>query len=514
MNLFRDIPLRRAWYALILLASLLPAAVLAPWLSDRAHALLLERAMLREELFHQQMETHLYLETRRLVSVLQNKSDPIAFFLHHGGQQDQIRELLRKIGAREAVVNTTTVYDTDGRALFSSRQGGHVPAPIHRQSPAFVVPMHGRIFIGSPARLADQHYEFLIAVPLLAGGHAIGVLVSTININDFWQHIQERLPAHDASAYLIDGRGSLLVHQERSRVRQGELLSDQPIVRTLLAHQDWHRSESYTGFEGGEVFGIGSHVRELQWGLISEIPSNNIISPILSALLTLSMIVVVMHLLFGLIALMFSGRLINPVSELAGLVKRAAGGDYDQHVRPSRYREIDDLGRVFESMLEQIARREQALKQLTRAIEHLGEAIIITDRNGLIEYVNPAFTDMSGYALDEVLGKSPNILSSGTQTTEFYRQLWQTIESGEVWEGRLINRKKNGSLYPVLMSVAPIIEQERITHFVAVQQDMDQQDQLEHQLRQAQKMEAIGTLVGGIAHDFKYFGYIRASFCR
>jgi len=502
VKLFRDIPLRRAWYALILLSSLLPALALSPWLSEQAHSLLLDRAMLRETLFHQQLETHLYLETKRLLSVLQNKSDPIVYFMRQGGHQKSIMDLLKKIDDREAVVNTTTIYDPRARVLLSSREGDHVGAVINQDSPAFVIPMHQRVFIGSPVRLSDQHYEFLIAVPLVADGQSLGVMVSTININNFWQNIKSRLPQHDSQVYLIDGRGSLLIQRIHSHVKQGDLLSEKPIVRALLAHKDWHSPKTYSGFEGTQVFGIGTHVRELQWGLISEISSHNIMSPIFSALITLTMIVVVIHLLFGLFALIFSSRLIYPISALASVMKRAAGGDYSQHVKASRYREIDDLGNAFRSMLEQIDKREKTLKKLHLAIEHLGEAIMITDRDGVIEYVNAAFTQMNGYGMDEVRGMTPQILNSGTQTASFYRQFWSTIKSGEVWEGRLINRKKDGTLYPVLMSVAPIFEGDEIIHFVAVQQNMDEQDQLENQLRQSQKMESIGTMVGGIAHNF------------
>ena len=502
MALFQAIPLRRAWYALVLLASLLPALALAPWLSDQAHRLLLDRAMLRELLAHQQLEMHLYLETKRLVSVLQNKSDPIAFLLQQGHQDARIRSLLSKIDAREKVINTTTLYDPAAHLLMSNREQGHVIAPIDRQSPAFVIAMHQRVFIGSPARLDDGHYEFLIAVPLIADGQTMGVMVSTININKFWRYIKSMLPKHDARTYLIDGRGTLLIHQEASRLQQGALLSDKAIVRALLAHKDWHRSDTYRGFEGEAVFGIGTHVRNLQWGLISEIPASSIISPIVSVLVTLILIVVVIHLLFGLGALLFSDRMLRPISNLAAVMQRAAGGDYHPQIPASRFREIDDLGRAFQSMLTEIDRREKMLRQLNLAIEHLGESIIVTNRDGIIEYVNPAFTRMSGYTRDEVRGQSPKILNSGTQPKSFYERFWATIQRGENWEGRLVNRRKDGELYPVLMSVAPIFEGDEITHFVAVQQDMDEYDQLENQLRQSQKMEAIGTLVGGIAHDF------------
>jgi len=498
----KKISLRAALYGLIILASLLPAVVLAPWLASRAHDLLLDRAMLNEEIFHKAVDTSLYLETERLVSVLQNKSDPIAYFMSQGGSPDAISDLLEKINQRESMVNTTTIYDRHAHILFTNRQGEHTTAPINTASPAFAIPMHQRVFIGSPARLNDKHFEFLIAVPLVADGNSLGVMISTINIDDFWQQIKAKVPAHEAMSYLIDGRGTLLTRQENSQHRQGDLLSDLPIVRSLLARKDWHSSESYHGFEGTRVFGIGTTVRGLEWGVISEIPSASIMSPILSALTILTVIVVLLHALFGVIGLLFTRRLLGPISALATVMKRASHGDYTHVVNASTYQEIDDLSTSFNTMVREIGVREASLHKLLRAIEHLGESLVITNRHGIIEYVNPAFTLINGYSEDEVLGRSMNIINSGAQPKSFYEQLWQSILSGNTWEGRLTNRKKDGSLYPALMTIAPVNDGRETTHFVAVQQDMSAQNLLEEQLHQSQKMEALGTLVGGIAHDF------------
>jgi len=142
-------------------------------------------------------------------------------------------------------------------------------------------------------------------------------------------------------------------------------------------------------------------------------------------------------------------------------------------------------------------------RKMMMAVNEAGEAIMITDRNAVIEYVNPAFCEITGYQAEEVLGKDPSVLKSQAQDPDFYKELWQTITSGNVWHGTLIDRRKDGSFYPALMNVAPIHdEQGEITHFVSLQQDMTEHKKLEEQFLQAQKMEAIGTLVGGIAHDF------------
>ncbi|NWF39794.1 PAS domain S-box protein [Mariprofundus sp. NF] len=148
-------------------------------------------------------------------------------------------------------------------------------------------------------------------------------------------------------------------------------------------------------------------------------------------------------------------------------------------------------------------RSEDQLRKLSRAIEYAGESILITDLNGVIEYANPAFSQMTGYSVDEAIGEKPSMLKSGEQDDAFYQTLWGTITSGRAWQGSLVDRRKDGSFYSTMMTVAPIMDEAgEITHFVAMQRDVSEYEELEARFQQAQKMEAIGTLVGGIAHDF------------
>jgi len=143
------------------------------------------------------------------------------------------------------------------------------------------------------------------------------------------------------------------------------------------------------------------------------------------------------------------------------------------------------------------------LQKLSQAVQQAGEAVMITDRHATIEYVNPAFSAITGYAPEDIVGKTPAVLKSSAQDPAFYKELWETILQGNIWHGTLIDRRKDGSFYPALMSVAPIVGDEgETTHFVSLQQDMTEYKKLEEQFIQSQKMEAIGRLVGGIAHDF------------
>lgn len=146
---------------------------------------------------------------------------------------------------------------------------------------------------------------------------------------------------------------------------------------------------------------------------------------------------------------------------------------------------------------------EETIRTLSSSVEQASELIVITDLNGTIEYVNPAFSRTTGYSKEEAIGQNPRILKSGKQDESFYQKMWDVIKSGQPWQGRIIDRKKDGSLYPTMLSISPIFNKaHEITHYVGIQQDLSAYEELERKFHQAQKMEAVGTLVGGIAHEF------------
>ncbi len=158
---------------------------------------------------------------------------------------------------------------------------------------------------------------------------------------------------------------------------------------------------------------------------------------------------------------------------------------------------------ALHSMRQEQQTTEESLRKLSRAVEQSADMVLVTDRNGVIEYVNPAFEALTGYTHDEVCGKTPRVLKSAEQGPEVYQAMWKTILSGNVYRGILVNRKKNGELYYVEESICPVRDGEgRITHFISNGRDLTDRLRLEAELRQAQKMDAIGHLAGGVAHDF------------
>jgi two-component system, cell cycle sensor histidine kinase and response regulator CckA len=146
---------------------------------------------------------------------------------------------------------------------------------------------------------------------------------------------------------------------------------------------------------------------------------------------------------------------------------------------------------------------EAERERLMAAIEQAAEIVVVTDPAGTIEYVNPAFERVTGYSHNEVLTQNPRILKSDKQDAAFYRDLWATISSGSTWRGRIVNKHKNGMLYTEDATISPVRDASgRIVNYVAVKRDITHDLELEEQVRQSQKMDAIGHLAGGVAHDF------------
>ncbi|HEU5336226.1 MAG TPA: PAS domain S-box protein, partial [Terriglobales bacterium] len=179
------------------------------------------------------------------------------------------------------------------------------------------------------------------------------------------------------------------------------------------------------------------------------------------------------------------------------------GSRYDIYDFP--FTDTDGCPLVLEMDLNVTERRlaEESLRKLSSAVEQSADTVVITDSEGKIEYVNPAFEKLTGYRREEVVGQNPRLLKSGQQDARFYQEMWNTILRGDAYRGVLINRKKNGELYHAEKSITPVRNTGgRITHFISNDRDITERRKLEEQLLQVQKMDAVGQLAGGVAHDF------------
>jgi two-component system cell cycle sensor histidine kinase/response regulator CckA len=148
-------------------------------------------------------------------------------------------------------------------------------------------------------------------------------------------------------------------------------------------------------------------------------------------------------------------------------------------------------------------RTEEIRTRLATAVEQAAEVIVITDTEGTIQYVNPAFERVTGYSAAEAVGGNSRLLKSGVHGVQFYEAMWRTVTRGGVWSGHFVNRRKDGTLYEEEATISPIRDAAgAIVNFVAVKRDVTKEVQLAQQLRESQKLQAVGQLAGGVAHDF------------
>ena len=153
--------------------------------------------------------------------------------------------------------------------------------------------------------------------------------------------------------------------------------------------------------------------------------------------------------------------------------------------------------------------KDKQLLKLSYVVEQNPVFVLITNRDGKIEYANSSFLKKTGYALDEVIGKLANILNSGVQTKEFYKKLWETILSGNIWHGTFRNKKKNGEFYWARAVISPIKDSKgNLINFIALQEDItgqviasETEKKQKEQLYEASRLATLGTLIAGIGHE-------------
>lgn len=211
-------------------------------------------------------------------------------------------------------------------------------------------------------------------------------------------------------------------------------------------------------------------------------------------------------------------RLTRPLQLLQQGVSRLRFSNEDVDIALKDRDELGEMARTIEQIARDRSQYLRDLKNLNTAIEQSNECVIITNIGGEIEYVNRAFTEVTGYTKDELIGQNPRILQSGATAKTTYERLWKMLKDGKTWRGELLNKRKDGSNYVVWATITPVLnEQNRITHFIGVEEDITERKADEEKLHFLAYYEPLTSLPNRFhlselmqqvlaAHDGKHFG--------
>ena len=496
-----SLSLQKTWYGLILLTSFIPVVVLLLWAGNTYHGLLLDKALQQEKYFGNLSSDHVNKEVARLLTLLQNKSDPIAYTLSPGRTPDRrlIDELLNKMIERETAISSLLLLKPDGQIFAAmERHDSSNKLPVNKPSlleqwrsgfdkppPSLSIPLQGKPYTG-PVRHYNEGSSFTMAVPVGIPERPVAVLVADIGAHAIWNPLVEHLDNENTylvASYLVNKQGILINTGGNTSIKTGEKISSSPIIDAFIAGRKWPTSQVYQGIDGKPVYGMIASVEPMNWGAVIEIEQEHLQKAIQTAMSKVVIGVTAIVIPFVLLGLLLAYRISKPLRELSKDFTRAGKQDYSSSTVSSSLKEVKLLVDGFNHMVNKIDLSQRDLQRAAIVFEGTSEGIIITDAKHHITAINSAFTRITGYNSQDVLGKNPIMLQSGRHDRAFFVSIWKSMKETGHWQGELWSRRKNGEVYPQLLSGNVVKDKQgNITHHIGIFNDISKIKQTEFKL--------------------------------
>ena len=479
--------LKTAWYLLILMIGLVPLSIILLWASFNYYNQLFQNAMNQEQHYNEEINIHLNHEIKRLVTLLENKSDPMSYTLAHNNDKHLLDELLGKVISREKSVHTLLILKPDGSIIAGLENHDKVIGlPINRHeilthwdpeksrdAPEVLYALQGKTYISGNTINHAEGLFFTLSVPIGPHNDPQAVLLASIDARIFWDDIKEHFSRPGITTYLVDNQGMLLNLPAKFRPDSSHSLGKVEIVRAFLDNSEWQQERVYSGLYGKPVFGTLTSFEKMGWGIISEVEKNSINKPIYNALFKIGTIVTFALILFLWLGLVLVKRITTPITAISNDFERVAKQDYSPARLESPLREIQSLVLGFNQMAKKIGDSQEKLLQASVVFESTAEGVVITNTRQEIVAVNNAFTQITGFAKTDVIGKPASILKSGRHDGSFFDSMNREIREFGEWQGEIWNRKKSGEIFPELLTINKVQNARgEITHYVGVFTDI------------------------------------------
>ncbi|MCK4742831.1 MAG: PAS domain S-box protein [Sulfuriflexus sp.] len=475
-------------------------------------------------------------------STVENRTDALAFLINEPGNPKNLSEinaLLRATIEREPAIHEAMVLSTEANiiALIEPDMNilGDKPLsyeelqPItannnivnNAESPEIIIPSSGRIYIGSPKKDINLHeshneknkYTFTLAAPI--GNPAKAILVIFVDIKKLWATHEEDnthgIGLEKTRDYILDRRGALLTDINNTQFKAGDLMTHFAITRTALFNKQWQADTPYIGVTDEPVFGTLTKIPSLNWSLVSEVIISEITQPIWISLLKIMSATLFGVAVFLWFVLSLVNKTLKPIQQASDAIDLVAKGNYEVSLEPTGIRELDAMTSGINRMTmarkcveHELINKEKEQRQM---LNSMVDAVISIDEDGIILSFNTAAEELFGYSANDATEININQLMPEPYSSHHTGYLQHYLKTGEArvigFSRDVEGLHKNKKTFPLRLLVAELpVSSNGKRRFIGSCVDLTQVKQQEEQLRRSQKMDALGKLTGGIAHDY------------